>query len=245
MTRPRRPAWALGALAVLALALFVGLVALGTWQVQRRAWKHTLIAQVDARVHAQPTAAPGPAAWPTVTAEKDAYRRVTVRGTYLNTRETCVQATTALGGGYWVLTPLRTDHGHTILVNRGFVPPEKRTRHGRIEGVTTVTGLLRTTEPGGGFLRRNDPAADRWYSRDTAAIAAAKGLPNVAPYFIDADATKAPDAPVGGLTVIAFPDNHLVYALTWYGLALMVLGGAFIVGREEWRIRAKGSKPAE
>lgn len=245
MTRPRRPAWALGALAGLALALFVGLVALGTWQVERRAWKHALIAQVDARIHAQPVAAPGPAAWPAVTAEKDAYRRVTVRGTYLNTRETYVQAATALGGGYWVLTPLRTDRGDTILINRGFVLPEKRTRHSRIEGATAVTGLLRLTEPGGGFLRRNDLATDRWYSRDIAAIAVTKRLSNIAPYFIDADATKAPDAPVGGLTVVTFSDNHLVYALTWYGLALMVLGGAYIVGREEWRIRAKRSKTAE
>ncbi len=93
----------------------------------------------------------------------------------------------------------------------------------------TVTGLLRITEPGGGFLRHNDPAAERWYSRDVQAIAAARGLADVAPYFIDAEraAAGARDGPPGpgpGLTVLAFPNSHLVYAITWYALALMVAG---------------------
>ena len=89
----------------------------------------------------------------------------------------------------------------------------------------TVTGLLRLTEPGGGFLRSNDPQADRWYSRDIAAIAARRGV-TAAPYFIDADASlNRPGQPVAGLTVIKFSDNHLVYAVTWYILALMTLGG--------------------
>jgi surfeit locus 1 family protein len=90
----------------------------------------------------------------------------------------------------------------------------------------SVTGLLRMPEPGGAFLRRNEPSADRWYSRDVEAIAAARKLGPVAPYFIDADRSAAdagdPAAPVGGLTVIAFPNNHLIYAITWYTLALMI-----------------------
>ncbi|MGK2910042.1 MAG: SURF1 family protein [Sphingobium sp.] len=232
-------------MALLALLLFAALVALGTWQVERRAWKHALIAQVDARIHARPVPAPGPAAWRGITSESDAYRRVTARGTFLNDRETFVQASTALGSGYWVMTPLRATEGFTVLVNRGFVPPDRRRDHNRIAGAVTVTGLLRITEPKGGFLRSNDAGADRWYSRDVAAIGAKRGLRDVAPYFIDADASDKGDrSPMGGLTVVSFPDNHLAYALTWYGLALMVLGGAFIVGREEWRIRARASKPA-
>ena len=80
------------------------------------------------------------------------------------------------------------------------------------------------TEPGGGFLRANDPAANRWYSRDVAAIAAARGLGRTAPYFVDADAAPNPGGlPVGGLTVVKFPDNHLVYALTWFALMLLAL----------------------
>jgi len=238
----------LAALAAVAALVFVALLALGTWQVQRRAWKHDLVARVEQRVHAAPVDAPGPAQWPAVNATDDAYRRVRLTGTYLHDRETRVQAVTALGGGFWILTPLQTDDG-PVLVNRGFVPPEARepaTRHAnRPEGRTVVTGLLRITEPGGGFLRRNDPAADRWHSRDVQAIAAARGLAGAAPYFVDADDLSRPDAtgarhwPAGGLTVIAFPDNHLVYALTWYALAAMVAAAAVYVARVERRLRAE------
>ena len=102
-----------------------------------------------------------------------------------------------------------------------------------VAGETTVTGLLRITEPGGMLLRSNDPAAERWFSRDVEAIAAARGLTDVAPYFIDADAASdGPGWPVGGLTVIKFHNNHLVYALTWYGLALMVAVGTVYVIRQ-------------
>jgi surfeit locus 1 family protein len=229
---------------VLALAAFAMFVALGTWQLQRRVWKLELIAAVNARVHAPPSLAPGPAAWPTISAATDAYRRVSVAGQFDNDHETRVQAVTELGPGYWVLTPLVSNRGFTVLVNRGFVPPERAdplTRaQGQIAGPVLVTGLLRVSEPHGGFLRRNDPAHNRWYSRDVAAIAAARGLPPrlTAPYFIDADATPNPGGmPVGGLTVIAFPNSHLVYALTWFGLALLVAIGVAYAAREEWRIR--------
>jgi len=241
--RPRSPA-TLAVLGTLAAALFLGLLALGTWQVERRAWKLDLIDRVDRRVAAEPAAPPGPAAWPGVNAADDEYRHVRVAGTFLNDRETQVFASTALGGGYWVVTPLRTDEGMVVLVNRGFVPTEKRdpaTRAaGEIAGPVTVTGLLRITEPKGGFLRANDPAAERWYSRDVAAIAAARGLADAAPYFIDADAAPNPGGlPVGGLTIIAFPNSHLVYAITWYGLAVMLAGAVFYVVRDERRVRSK------
>ncbi|MET0210901.1 MAG: SURF1 family protein [Variovorax sp.] len=230
--RPRRAAFA--AFALLALAAFAGLVALGTWQLERRAWKHDLIARVDARVHAAPVAPPARERWSRVDAASDEYRHVRTSGVFLHDRETLVQAVTALGSGFWVMTPLRTADGTLVLVNRGFVPPEARERAarraGEPEGPAIVTGLLRVTEPGGGFLRNNDAAGERWFSRDVQAIAAARGLPDVAPYFIDAEA--APNEatrrwPAGGLTVISFADNHLVYALTWYALALMVAAAAW------------------
>jgi surfeit locus 1 family protein len=129
--------------------------------------------------------------------------------------------------GFWVMTPLITPDGFTVLVNRGFVPVDRRdsaTRAaGQIEGETTVSGLVRMTEPKGTLLRANDPAAGRWYSRDVAAIAKARDLNRVAPYFIDADATANPGGlPVGGLTVVSFYNHHLLYALTWFALALML-----------------------
>ena len=257
--QPRSPL-ALIALSLGALILFSAFVALGTWQVYRRSWKLDLIARVDQRVHAPAVPAPGPSQWANVTAANSEYRHVWVSGTFLNDSETLVQATTELGAGYWVLTPLRLANGSLILINRGFVPPEHRDRaaHGAAEPTTpaTVTGLLRMTEPGGGFLRHNDPAANHWYSRDVRAIAAARGLSHVAPYFIDAGtpngAPAVPDAPpnasgpmasavlpVGGLTVIAFHNSHMVYLITWYTLALMVAGGMWIVIREERRLRGR------
>jgi surfeit locus 1 family protein len=228
----------LGLLCVLTVA---ALTALGIWQLERPVWKLNLIGQITRRVHAAPIDAPGPSQWPQVTADGYAYRRVRVAGQYLNDRETLVHAVTRLGGGFWVLTPLRTVAGFTVLVNRGFVPSERRDATTRAAGRVsdgTVVGLLRVTEPQGAFLHANNPAADRWYSRDVAAIAVARRLSPIAPYFIDADATPVPGGlPVGGLTVIELPNNHLVYALTWFTLALMLAGAAACVGREEWRLR--------
>ncbi|KFI31506.1 Surfeit locus 1 family protein [Haematobacter massiliensis] len=234
---PRSPL-RMAVIAAIGLLLTVCLIALGWWQVERRAWKHDLVARVDARIHAAPVVAPGPAAWP-VGAETDEYRRVVVTGTFDHSREALVQALTDLGAGFWVLTPLATDQGFTVLVNRGFVPSDQRDAasraQGEIPGSTTVTGLLRLTEPGGGFLRSNDPAGDRWYSRDVSAIADARSLSGtVAPYFIDADATPNPGGlPVGGLTVVHFPDNHLSYALTWFALAAGMAGCTIFVLRHE------------
>jgi surfeit locus 1 family protein len=227
---------------LLALAGIAGLTALGVWQLERRVWKLDLIERVDARIHASPVPAPGPEAWPSVSAASDEYRRVAVTGHFLNDRETLVQAVTDLGGGFWVMTPLVTDRGFTVLVNRGFVLPEKRDPASRSDGQTqgevTVTGLLRISEPKGGFLRSNDPAAGRWYSRDVAAIAAAKGVEQVAPYFIDADGTRNPGGwPVGGLTVVSFPNSHLSYALTWFALDLMLIGAVLYLVRSERRRR--------
>ena len=225
-----------------ALAGVAVLIGLGVWQVQRLGWKRELIERVEQRVHAPPVAAPGRELWPNVNRANSEYLRVTVRGRYRNDKETLVQAVTELGGGFWVLTPFVADAGYTVLINRGFVPlyTDAATRaQGWVEGETSVTGLLRLSEPGGGYLRTNEPANDRWFSRDVAAIAAARGLDEVAPYFIDAEALEpeVAGAPIGGLTVIAFSNNHLQYALTWFGLALMLIGALGLVLRHEWRLR--------
>ncbi|WP_266180286.1 SURF1 family protein [Dyella humicola] len=244
---PRGPL-GLSLLAAFALLLFAGFVALGTWQVKRLAWKRDLIAHVDQRVHAPPVAAPGPEQWAHVTADADEYRHVSLTGVFLHDRQTLVWAATDLGSGYWVVTPLRMADGDIVLVNRGFVPTDWCALRGQCApgpgGEVTLTGLLRMSEPSV-MLRRNDPAQNRWYTRDVAAIAQARGLQRVAPYFVDADAAPTlaadgkPSWPTGGLTVIAFPNNHLVYLITWYLLALMVAAAAFYVGREEYRLRRK------
>lgn len=238
-------------------------MALGIWQVERRAWKLDLIAKVDARVAARASAAPGPAAWALTDRASDEYRHVRITGRFVSGQDTLVQAATERGAGFWVLTPLKTEDGWTVLVNRGFIPtprgadetdasradggnarsapvPPRAIPHAPPAGSVTVTGLLRMSEPGGAFLRHNVPAEGRWYSRDVVAIGAAlagaattPGSPHapasLAPYFIDAAAQTpdplVPDAaapwPIGGLTVVRFHNSHLVYALTWFGLALM------------------------
>ena len=228
--------------AVVFAVLFAGFSALGVWQVQRLAWKQELIRQVDARIHAAPVAAPPPDQ--VVTRQADQYRRVVVSGRFDHQHEALVKAVTDLGPGFWVMTPLTTDRGFTVLINRGFVPSERQKPAERaaaqVEGETTVVGLLRLTEPDGGFLRANDPAGDRWFSRDVAGIAKARGFSSpVAPYFIDADATPNPGGwPRGGLTVVRFANSHLIYALTWFGLALMSAAGFVLFAREEKRRRA-------
>ncbi len=226
--------------ALVALAGIVGFARLGIWQVERLFWKRALIERVEARIHAPAIATPGPAAWADI-AEAE-YTRVSLTGHFLHEREALVQAVTERGAGSWVLTPLVTDSGFTVLVNRGFVPPERRERASRAQALpdatVTVTGLLRLSEPGGGFLRANAPAEDRWHSRDVAAIAAARDLSPVAPYFVDADATpNAGGFPVGGLTVVRFSDNHLVYAVTWFALAAMLAAALAFVLRHEARLR--------
>ena len=177
--------------------------------------------------------------------QTDGYRHVQVTGRYVKNRDTRVQAVSDLGSGYWIMTPFDSDRGFTLLVNRGFLPTGQNAAPPP-GGQRTVTGLLRLSQRGGGFLRDNDPAAGRWYSRDVAAIAEARGLNDIAPYFVDADASKgaradtAPNGgavrePIGGLTIISFPNNHLVYAITWFVLALMSVAAAMFLLREDRR----------
>jgi surfeit locus 1 family protein len=226
--RRRSPRFTIG-LTLIALILFSGLCALGSWQVYRLAWKRDLIARVDARIHAAPVPAPRSATG------DDEYRRVAASGHFLHDKAVLTQAVTVRGPGFWVMTPLVTDAGFTLMVNRGFVPQDNRARYSRPQGTVQIVGLLRLTEPKGGFLRSNDPAAGRWYSRDVAAIAAAQHVaPPVANYFVDAGANCAPDtAPVGGLTVVSFPNNHLQYAITWFILAAMVAGAYIFLMRRD------------
>lgn len=221
MKQTARYAWA-GA-ALLAMA---GFAALGIWQIERLAWKRELIARIERQMQAPPQALPVPASWGGI-GKPDEYRRLRLTG-HFDPREVFVQASTELGGGYWVISPLHTDDGGVVLVNRGFVPPERRatTEHQRAADTPVqLVGLLRLSEPGGGVLRENVPASDRWYSRDVAAIFAHLGLAGpIAPFFVDevADPAQPQRWPRPGLTVLRFNNNHAVYALTWFALAAMV-----------------------
>ena len=225
------------ALAVaLALLLALGFAWLGVWQVQRMHWKHALIAQVNARLAAAPAPVPSRSRWAAIGPDA-AYTRVRATGRWVDRAPAFAQAVTEIGPGFWMLSPLDTGAG-VILVNRGFVPADQRGRVAAPSGTAVVTGLLRMDEPDGGFLRSNDPAADRWYSRDTRAIGQARGLGPVAPFFIDADRAPGGGWPRGGMTVVRFRDSHLVYALTWFALAALALFGAWRFARERRGTRA-------
>ncbi|GAB3030590.1 SURF1 family protein [Oleiagrimonas citrea] len=236
-------------LATLALAAFIGFILLGNWQVRRLHWKLGLIHDVNTRVDAPPVNAPGPGQWSRIAAGHLQYLHVRLHGHYLPGAQTLVHGTSKKGYGFWVMAPLRTDRGFVVWVNRGYIPadmpdtPAYR-QAAPPQGEVALTGLLRFSEPGGGFLRPNQPTKDQWYSRDVAAITAKRGLSEsqVAPYFIDAAAREgAGPWPVAGLTVIHFPNHHLNYAITWYLLALGTALGVGLAIRRERKARHEES----
>jgi surfeit locus 1 family protein len=221
-----------GIFSVLGIAILLGL---GFWQLERRVWKEELIARIEARTKAPPAPIPSEGDWKNVSGERDEYRRVTARGAFRHDREVQVYTVVSeqkgrlAGPGYWVMTPLELDSGAAVIVNRGFVPLDRRNPDsrsaGQVRGQTTVTGLLRLPEQMTLFSPDNDPARNTWYRRDPGEIARALKLERVAPFTIDADATPIPGGlPEGGRTRINFPNDHLQYAVTWFGLALALAG---------------------
>jgi surfeit locus 1 family protein len=231
-------------LVVIAIAVAI-LLGLGTWQVQRLAWKNDVIARIDSRIGAAPVALPPARAWESLDVEDWEYRPVTLTGRFDHVAETRVY--TALtepqtdtegafkGPGFWVMTPLvlvgdTPGEAGIVIINRGFVPQGRATPQARGEteppqGVLTITGLLRAPELRVPFAPENNAAADDWYLRDPADIAAARGLERVAPFTVDAAAihTPAGGLPQSGETRISIRNNHLQYAITWYALAVVLL----------------------
>jgi len=199
------------------------LVALGVWQLQRLEWKSRLIAERATAVAAAPVSPPKTLA----EARALEFHRVTVEGVFLHDKEILRNAIAAKGdAGFDVLTPLREEGGRIVFANRGFVPTELKdpaTRPtGQLAGTVRVSGLLRVPpqEKPGWFIPDNRPDRNAWFWIDLPAMAAADGLANVAPFYIDADAAPNPGGwPKGGVTPLALPNDHLQYAITWFSLA--------------------------
>ncbi|HKH81650.1 MAG TPA: SURF1 family protein [Methylovirgula sp.] len=217
-------------LAPVLFMLVVGtiLISLGVWQLHRLAWKETLIAEIATRSKAPPQPPPGPSEWNRLAPADYAYRHVEFAGRYENDKEALVfygAGPHDLGPGYLILTPLRLDSGAIVIVNRGFVPVELAAKSaraaGEIEGEAHVTGLMRPPQPRNLFTPADEPDKGIYFTRDPAAIAAHFGLTQTAPFVVDADDTPVPGGwPKGGMTEIDIPNNHLDYALTWFGLAV-------------------------
>jgi len=206
--------------------LFALLCGLGAWQLERLQWKLALIATVNSHMAAAPVPLDRILA---MNRDEAQYRRVSLNGRFDHAREAYVFTTDQGAAVYHVLTPLTTTDGKVLVVDRGEVSKEKldpATRAaGNVEGEARVTGVWRVPDPPGAFTPPPDTARRIWFSRDLAAIAAADHLTLTAPVVIEADAAPNPGGwPRGGQTVVSFRNQHLSYAVTWFGLALCLLG---------------------
>ncbi|HXP74302.1 MAG TPA: SURF1 family protein [Stellaceae bacterium] len=230
-----------------ALAGFAVLIGLGTWQIERLHWKDALIAERAAAVSAPPAELPRT---PDAARPLD-FRRVQVKGVFLHDHEIPVHAIERRSGaaGYLVLTPLRLEDGAVVLVERGWVPDDKREAATRAEGnplgEVAVEGLLRwaLAEKPGWFVPANDPGRGEWFWIDLPALARAAGVPEALPFYVEAGPAPNPGGlPVGGQANTDLPNDHLQYAITWYALAAALAVIYFLVLRRE---RAAASQPTE
>ncbi|MHA1545792.1 MAG: SURF1 family protein [Alphaproteobacteria bacterium] len=231
---------------VFTIAALTGLVLLGTWQLDRLDWKQDLTRRVTAQAHASPTPLPARAQWPTLDLNSLDYRPVVVRGTFDHLFEIHVYTVigtargTYSGPGYWVVTPLVLVDGGAVIVNRGFVPTRfkaaKSRLMGQVPGIQTIKGMVRQTEIPGFFTPAPDLANNVWVARDLPAMASALGRADLAPFIVDAGPTPEGLLPQGGETRLKFINNHLSYALTWYGLGIVLIGVYLTFHRAQGRL---------
>ncbi len=211
-------------LTVAALTGFAILAGLGTWQINRLAWKQSVIANIQTRIAMPAVPLPvgdalDPDAWQ--------YRRVAVRGRFLHEHEMHVLAHTQRGNvGYDLITPLQREDGGYVLVNRGWVPQAKKQQSSRPQsldpGVVVIEGIAQKGWAQAFFVPDNNPVQNLWFFGDIPAMAANAGI-SAPRIFVEAapypDPTKLP---LGGQTRLDIPNNHLQYAITWYSLAAIL-----------------------
>ncbi len=233
LARQFRPGWLLTILVAAALAV---LVTLGTWQVQRLQWKLDLIERVEAGLAAEPLLLPG---------DMDAIRSldrrpVTATGT-LRFDLAFAKGSEQKGGipGARLIVPLERDDGIPILVDLGWVPEPVSDHFGDSpEPDAALTGTLHLDHPRAKppFRPANEPEFRRWFWLDTAALREWTGLSDLAV----ATLVRSPDGvertpPIADPPAMTLSNDHLGYALTWYGLAL----GLFVIYLLMGRARAK------
>ncbi len=233
-----RPLWKFTALM---LPLFAGCLALGAWQLERLQWKRALVAQVERNLKAPPVSIDQALALGSDAAQ---YRRVALAGRFDHAKEAYVYAAGEGGAPlYHVITPFVLDDGRALLIDRGIVPERLREpaarQPGQVKGEQNITGVWRIPDSPGLFTPAPNRAKRIWYARDVQGIARADRVPLAAPAIVEADATPNPGGwPKGGQTVVAFRNDHLQYAITWFALAAVTLGGwlayHFSRGRLSW-----------
>lgn len=204
------------------------LVALGAWQLERREWKEALIATLEQRLSQEPAPLPAPAEWPRLDRQAAEFQRVSFTAQFSND-EALVYTTGSRiarisGAGYWVLLPARLDNGGTVVVSRGFLPDGGQRNAAALTGRLAITGIMRWPEERSFFTPADNPAKNLFFSRDPVTIAAAKNWGPVAPFYVE---LQSPEPPSGLPRIVRLdpqlPNNHLQYALTWFGLAVALL----------------------
>jgi cytochrome oxidase assembly protein ShyY1 len=225
----------LGIFTLLTLALLIGL---GVWQLQRRVEKHALIAQLTERLAAAPGALPSPAQWSALTPARDEFRRVRFSATYEQRPDAMVYSSGSAiredvsGPGTWAFLPARLPGGETVVINTGFVQNTMQDRGQQDRAAArfatgtpvTLTGYIRFPESPGALTPRENVAKRLWFTRDHLVMAQTLGWGEVAPFYIDLE-TPAPESgiPKPGPLEVHLKDDHLQYAITWFGLAGAVL----------------------
>lgn len=238
MTRVNAKAGGLFWVTVSTLVALLLLGGLGTWQLQRMAWKEALIAKIQVRSKAEPIILDAAATLYDAGDDLE-YTPVRARGRFLNDKEMYYFAPGDKGPGYHVYTPLVGPSGMAVIVNRGFITEAERAQRRTIRqdagNIDEAIGLLRRPETKGLFAPANDPGRNMWYWRDLKGMSDQSLSTNsderkkVLPFFIEAVATPAgmpvvAGTPQGGVTRMTLPNRHLEYALTWYGLGAALIG---------------------
>ena len=222
-----------------ALVGVVILGGLGIWQLDRKSWKENLIATLNQRLARAPEDLPPRASWPQLREDGEEFRRVAFPAEFLDGEEALVYTagsplrSDVKGPGYWVFAPARLAGGSIILVNRGFVPDDRKDPTTRAEGaphgIVDLVGVMRWPEERGSFTPADDPKKNVWYLRDSKSIATFKKWATAAPFYIDQEEPTPPGGwPKPGKLEVHLPDKHLQYAITWFGLAL-ALAGVYVV----------------
>lgn len=220
------------------------LIGLGIWQLDRKTWKENLIATVTSRIAGPPADLPPRSAWTRLVQQTSEFSSVTFPAEFLPDEEVLVYTSGSpfrpdvTVPGYWVFAPAQLAGGSIVLVNRGFVPMDRKdpaTRpNGNVRGTVEIVGSMRWPEARGLFTPADDPKTNVLYARDIQAMAAAKKWTAAAPFYIDQEAPVPPGGlPLPGKIEVHLPDNHLGYAITWFGLALGLAGVyvAWLAGR--------------
>ena len=229
-----------GIFTLVMVALFVGL---GVWQLQRRTWKHALIAALTERLAAAPVPLPPPSTWSTLTRSQDEFRRVSFTATYESQLDAMVYSSGSAvrpdisGPGTWAFIPARLPSGETVPIDAGFVPNTMQDRGWQDRAVgklitgkpVEMTGYIRFPETAGILTPNFEHSKRLWFARDQQAMADALGWKNVAPFYIDLETPVPADGiPKPGPLDVHLPDNHMQYAITWFALA-GAIAIAFIV----------------